>query len=167
MHGSYRQGEGTNGGRLRVFSSDQAPWRVLLQALDRPSNSGKWNLGQYCTVQRGVLDKSKISRWGSFFNHFKTLVQKDPNGETEARTPSATAPNLPWVTEIEIHRSSGGPHKLNQTFKRVPWAAADRIFRSFSDPVLLFWYQDFTGAGGQIQVFMVKIRVCDFQIRAS
>ena len=45
------QGEGTNGGRLRVFSSAQAPWRVLLQALDRPSNSGKWNLGQYCTVQ--------------------------------------------------------------------------------------------------------------------
>ena len=51
MHGSYRQGEGTNGGRLRVFSSAQAPWRVLLQALDPPSNSGKWNLGQYCTVQ--------------------------------------------------------------------------------------------------------------------
>ena len=51
MHGSYRQGEGTNGGRLRVFSSAQAPWRVLLQALDQPSNSGKWNLGQYCTVQ--------------------------------------------------------------------------------------------------------------------
>ena len=36
MHGSYRQGEGTNGGRLRVFSSAQAPWRVLLQALDQP-----------------------------------------------------------------------------------------------------------------------------------
>ena len=34
-----------------LFSSAQAPWRVLLQALDRPSNSGKWNLGQYCTVQ--------------------------------------------------------------------------------------------------------------------
>ena len=51
MHGSYKQGEGTNGGRLRVFSSAQAPWRVLLQALDPPSNSGKWNLGQYCTVQ--------------------------------------------------------------------------------------------------------------------
>ena len=51
MQGSYRQGKGTNVGRLRVFSSAQAPWRVLLQALDRPSNSGKWNLGQYCTVQ--------------------------------------------------------------------------------------------------------------------
>ncbi len=68
MHGSYRQGEGTNSGRLRVFSSAQAPWRVLLQALDPPSNSGKWNLGQYCTVsERGVLDKSKISRWGVLF----------------------------------------------------------------------------------------------------
>ena len=32
------------------------------------------------------------------FNHFQTLVQKDPpNGETEARTPSPTAPNLPGL----------------------------------------------------------------------
>ncbi len=63
------QGEGTNGGRLRVFSSAQAPWRVLLQALDRPSNSGKWNLGQVVRYksERGVLDKSKISRGGSLF----------------------------------------------------------------------------------------------------
>jgi hypothetical protein len=30
------------------------------------------------------------------------------------------------------------------------------IFRSFSDPVLLFWYQDFSGAGGQNQVFMIN-----------
>jgi hypothetical protein len=35
-------------------------------------------------------------------------------------------------------------------------AAADRIFRTCSDPILLFWYQDFSGAGGQNQVFMVK-----------
>jgi hypothetical protein len=26
-----------------------------------------------------------------------------------------------------------------------------RIFRTCSDPVLLFWYQDFSGAGGQNQ----------------
>jgi hypothetical protein len=37
--------------------------------------------------------------WGVFVvNHFETLVQKDPpNGETEARTPSTTAPNLPGL----------------------------------------------------------------------
>ena len=72
MHGSYRQGEGTNGGRLRVFSSAQAPWRVLLQALDPPSNSGKWNLGQYCTVQirKGCWINRKFPVGGSFFNHF-------------------------------------------------------------------------------------------------
>ena len=51
MHGWYKRDAGSSGGRLRVLSSAQAPWRVLLQALDRPSNSGKWNLGQYCTVQ--------------------------------------------------------------------------------------------------------------------
>jgi hypothetical protein len=28
------------------------------------------------------------------------------------------------------------------------------IFRRLSDPVLLFWYQDFSGATGQIQVFI-------------
>jgi hypothetical protein len=33
--------------------------------------------------------------------------------------------------------------------------------------VLLFWYQDFSGAGDQNQVFMIKIRVFDDQIRAS
>ena len=35
MHGSYGQGEGTNGGRLRVFSITRAPWRVLLQACQK------------------------------------------------------------------------------------------------------------------------------------
>ena len=73
MHGSYRQGEGTNGGRLRVFSSAQAPWRVLLQALDRPSNSGKWNLGQvlYGTNQKGVCwINRKFPVGGPCFNHF-------------------------------------------------------------------------------------------------
>jgi hypothetical protein len=35
-------------------------------------------------------------------------------------------------------------------------AAADSKKRSFSDPVLLFWYQEFSGARGKIQVFMVK-----------
>jgi hypothetical protein len=39
MHGSYGQGEGTNSCRLRVFSSDQAPWRVLLQACRLSSGS--------------------------------------------------------------------------------------------------------------------------------
>jgi hypothetical protein len=34
--------------------------------------------------------------------------------------------------------------------------AADRIFRTCSDPVLLLWYQDFSEAGDQNQVFMVK-----------
>ena len=73
------QGEGTNGGRLRVFSSAQAPWRVLLQALDPPSNSGKWNLGQYCTVQiRGVLDKSKISRGVLVLIIFKLWYKRTP-----------------------------------------------------------------------------------------
>ena len=73
MQGSYRQGEGTNGGRLRVFSSAQAPWRVLLQALDRPSNSGKWNLGQvlYGTNQKGVCwINRKFPVGGPCFNHF-------------------------------------------------------------------------------------------------
>ncbi len=47
MHGSSGQGEGTNGGRLRVFSSAQAPWRMLLQALDRHQilESGIWERG--------------------------------------------------------------------------------------------------------------------------
>jgi hypothetical protein len=42
---------------------------------------------------------SGVFPWGVLvFNHFQTLVQKDPpNGETEARTPSATAPNLPGL----------------------------------------------------------------------
>ena len=39
MHGSYGQGEGTNGGRLRVFSITRAPWRVLLQACQKSSRS--------------------------------------------------------------------------------------------------------------------------------
>ena len=57
----------------------------------------------YGTNQKGVCwINRKFPVGGSFFNHFKTLVQKDPpNGETEARTPSATAPNLPGLC-IEI-----------------------------------------------------------------
>ena len=53
----------------------------------------------YGTNQKGVCwINRKFPVGGSFFNHFKTLVQKDPpNGETEARTPSATAPNLPGL----------------------------------------------------------------------
>ena len=72
MHGSYGQGEGTNGGRLRLFSSAQAPWRVLLQALDRHQilESGIWDSIVRYKSERGVLDKSKISRGGPFFNHF-------------------------------------------------------------------------------------------------
>ena len=34
--------------------------------------------------------------------------------------------------------------------------AADSKTRSFSDPANLFWYQDFCGARGQLQVFMVN-----------
>ena len=69
MYGSYGQGEGTNGGRLRLFSSAQAPWRVLLQALDRHQilESGIWDSIVRYKSERGVLDKSKISRGGSFF----------------------------------------------------------------------------------------------------
>jgi len=33
-------------------------------------------------------------------------------------------------------------------------AAADSIFRSFSDLVRQLWYQDISGAGGQIQAFI-------------
>ncbi len=69
MHGSYGQGAGTNGGRLRVFSSAQAPWRMLLQALDRHQilESGIWDSIVRYKSERGVLDKSKISRGGSLF----------------------------------------------------------------------------------------------------
>ena len=69
MHGSHRQGEGTNGGRLRVFSSAQAPWRMLPQALDRHQilESGIWDSIVRYKSERGVLDKSKISRGGSLF----------------------------------------------------------------------------------------------------
>ena len=55
-NGSYGQGEGTNGGRLRVFSSAQAPWRVLLQALDPTIKFWKVESGTvlYGTNQKGV-----------------------------------------------------------------------------------------------------------------
>jgi hypothetical protein len=41
-----------------------------------------------------------------------------------------------------------------QTLSLIEGAAADRIFRSFSDPVLLFWHQDFSGATVGIQAFI-------------
>ena len=115
MHGSYKQGEGTNGGRLRVFSSDQAPWRVLLQALDLKTDhqileSGIWDSIVRYKSERGVLDKSKISREGSFFQSFLNSGTKGPpNGENEARTPSATAPNLPGLGIEPIHPSRHPP----------------------------------------------------------
>ena len=65
-NGSYGQGEGTNGGRLRVFSSAQAPWRVALKD-HQILESGIWDSIVRYKSERGVLDKSKISRGGSLF----------------------------------------------------------------------------------------------------
>ena len=61
----------------------------------------------YGTNQKGVLDKSKISRWGVLFLIIlKLWYKRTPNGETEARTPSATAPNLPglWIESTEVRK---------------------------------------------------------------
>ena len=37
-------------------------------------------------------------------------------------------------------------------------ADKNSIFRTCSDPVRLFWYQDFNGAGGKSQLLMAKVR---------
>ena len=39
MHGSYAQGDGTNGSHLRVFFSTQAPWRVLPHIIKKAGGS--------------------------------------------------------------------------------------------------------------------------------
>ena len=73
----------------------------------------------------------------SFVNRHSSF----PVNQSRARPPSRARPDGHFVSAA---------HELDAS-------AADIIFPGFSGfPVLLFWYQDFSGAGGQIQVFMVK-----------
>ena len=110
----------TQGGVCRTRPNRQTPPQRRSRGPGRPAqpraahlflpraleHSGKpANVSRGREIQRSTSCNPRILQGrgmfdGNFlvFNHFQTLVQKDPpNGETEARTPSPTPPNLPGL----------------------------------------------------------------------
>jgi hypothetical protein len=62
-----------------------------------------------------------------------------------------TARSKDVLLDVTVDKS---PHRWTNFTGANEGAAADSIFCSFSDPVRLFWYQDFRGATVQIQAFI-------------
>jgi hypothetical protein len=70
---------------------------------------------------------------------------------------SAGVQNLVGFMMVRVRpcgKTPGSDLKKNDFGNSNEGASEDSRYRSFSDPVRLFWYQDFSGAGGQIQVFI-------------